>query len=71
MAQAREVTLIKQIEGNKITWLLDGIGKIRGKPLEQEPGCKWIRGNPGCWEVSEHIAQQCINRNIPVSENIL
>lgn len=65
MLQVREPTLIRQIEGNKITWLLDGVGKRNGKPLEKL-GCKWIRGRPGAWELPDSVATKFIERGVPV-----
>jgi hypothetical protein len=67
MLQIRETALYKQIEGDKVTWLLDGIGKKRGMALLQY-GCKWIRGKPGIWEVTEKIANYYIKRGVSVTE---
>jgi hypothetical protein len=70
MLQVRPPTIIKQIETHGVTYLLDGVGKKRGKVL-LDHGCKWLRGRPGCWEVTEDIAKQFIERGVEVIENDL
>lgn len=68
MIQIRQVSIICQhnLDGS-IDYLLDGVGKKRGAPLEKL-GWEWLRGNPGCWITRESfLAQQFIDRGIPIT----
>lgn len=66
------VRIIKQIEGEHIDYLLEGINKLNGHFLTYE-GATWLPGYKcrGCWELPAALAIEMNRRGMKMIENVL